>query len=245
MVYRIVHSLTPIRMVSILFCFAAHTVLAQSNIGNKYGLVVIDDANILKNEIAADSGKKMADLKKAIPSLALDLKYAGIDNFMHRRLYPPVETTYLRLTAVNALKKAVIALRSRNLALKVFDAYRPYAITEAMWECVRDSRYAADPSKGSGHNRGIAIDLTLVEANTGNELDMGTGFDNFSDSAHGDFTALPPKVLANRRLLLTAMQAAGFVPLNTEWWHFSLPDAAHYELLDLSFDDLKILALQP
>lgn len=231
-------------MVSILFCFAAHPVLAQSNIGNKYGLVVIDDANILKNEIEADPGKKMEDLQKAIPSLVLDLRYAGTDNFLHRRLYPPVNSTYLRTAAVMALQKAVLRLRSDHLALKVFDAYRPYSITQEMWQSVKDSRYAADPSKGSGHNRGIAIDLTLIDAATGRELDMGTGFDNFTDSAHGDFTALPPRVLGNRQLLKTVMEDAGFVPLDTEWWHFSLPDPAHYELLDLSFEALQQLAWQ-
>ena len=180
-------------MFLIFFHFAGDTILAQSNVGNKYGLNVVDDIKLLQSEIAIDSNKKMIDVKKAIPSLVMDLRYASTNNFMHRKLYPSLQTTYLRLAAVNALKKVVIALKNKNLTLKIFDAYRPYSVTEEMWEAVKDSRYAADPSKGSGHNRGIAVDLTLMNLHTKKELNMGTGFDNFSDTAHQDFIAYPQK----------------------------------------------------
>ena len=152
-----------------------------------------------------------------------------------------LKTTYLRLAAVNALKKVVIALKDKNLALKIFDAYRPYAVTEAMWEAVKDSLYVADPANGSGHNRGTSVDLTLVNLRTKKELNMGTGFDNFSDSAHQDFKALPTVVLQNRNLLKSIMEQFGFISLDSEWWHFSLPDANNYELLNIPFDALKKL----
>lgn len=239
MVYKINNLLRKILSVSIMFHFVSVTVAAQSNIGNKYGLNIVDNVKILQTEIANDSNKKMVDIKKAIPSLVIDLRYATTNNFMHRRLYPFLKTTYLRLAAVNALKKVVIALNDQNLTLKIFDAYRPYTVTEEMWEVVKDSRYAADPAKGSGHNRGTSVDLTLINLHTGKELNMGTGFDNFSDSAHQDFTALPEKILQNRNLLKTTMEKYGFISLDTEWWHFSLPDANNYELLDLQFDELK------
>ena len=183
----------------------------------------------------------MIDIKKAIPSLRIDLRYATTNNFMHRQLYPSLKTTYLRLAAVNALKKVVIALKDKNLTLKIFDAYRPYAVTEEMWEVVKDNRYAADPAKGSGHNRGTSVDLTLVNLRTGKELNMGTGFDNFSDSAHQDFKSLPAMILQNRSLLKSIMEKYGFVSLDTEWWHFSLPDAKDYELLNIPFNELKKL----
>ena len=105
-----------------------------------------------------------------------------------------------------------------------------------MWEVVKDSRYAADPAKGSGHNRGTSVNLQ-----TKKELDMGTGFDNFSDSAHQDFNILPVVILQNRNLLKTIMEKYGFISLDTEWWHFSLPDANNYELLNMPFDALKKL----
>jgi len=211
----------------------------QSKIGNKYGLYVINDIKILQKEIALDSNKKMEDLRKLIPGIQLDLKYATVHNFMHEKLYPPINTTFLRKPAADSLKKIADYLRNKNLAIKIFDAYRPYSVTAKMWEEVKDSRYAADPSKGSGHNRGAAVDLTLIDLATKKELNMGTGFDNFTDSAHIDFTPLPPDVLKNRNILRSAMEKFGFIQLTTEWWHYYLPNSSSYELLDISFKDLK------
>jgi len=239
MIYKVTNSLKLLLLFTLIFHFTVIKISAQSKVGNKYGLMVVDDVKLLQSEIVTDSNKKMIDVKKAIPSLIIDLRYSTNNNFMHWRLYPSLRTTYLRLAAVNALKKVVIALNNENLTIKIFDAYRPYTVTEAMWEMVKDNRYAADPSKGSGHNRGIAVDLTLVNLRTKKELSMGTGFDNFSDTAHGDFTALPQAVLDNRLLLKNVMENYGFVRLSTEWWHFSLPNAKDYELLDIPFAALK------
>ena len=108
-----------------------------------------------------------------------------------------------------------------------------------MWELVKDDRYAANPKNGSGHNRGIAVDLTLINLTTKQPLDMGTAFDNFSDTAHHDFSNLSSAVLQNRLILKTIMQKNGFKPLETEWWHYSFINGAAYELLDLSFDQLQ------
>jgi D-alanyl-D-alanine dipeptidase len=186
----------------------------------------------------------MIDLQSFIPNIRLDLKYSTDQNFMHQKLYPAITTTFLRKPAAEKLKKIVNELKSRNLNLKIFDAYRPYSITEKMWEKVKDDRYAADPSKGSGHNRGAAVDLTLIDATTGEELPMGTGFDNFSDTAHSDFKNLSPEILNNRRLLKTIMEKYGFKQLSTEWWHFYLPNSSSFELLDISFSGLKKLAVK-
>ncbi len=114
----------------------------------------------------------------------------------------------------------------------------PYAVTEKFWELIHDPRYVADPSKGSGHNRGVAVDLTIIDLSTKKELDMPTGFDNFTDSAHHDFVFLPEKVLANRRLLKETMEKYGFVEFPTEWWHYSLPDPERFAPMDISFGDL-------
>ncbi len=229
-------------VVFLIIMFSAKgNLYAQSNLSNKYGLMVTKDINILQKEIALDSNKQMVDLRKAIPNITLDLKYATIDNFMHQKLYPAITTTYLRKPAADSLKKVVSNLEKLNLTIKIFDAYRPYSITEKMWEMVKDDRYAADPSKGSGHNRGIAVDLTLIDLKTKKELSMGTGFDNFSDTAHQDFTNLPKEILKNRNILKTMMEKYGFIALETEWWHFYLPNSSSYELLNLSFSDLKKL----
>lgn len=228
-----------IPVISIVFAYT--TVSGQSNFGNKYGLNVVNNIKLFESQIAADSNKRMVDVKKAIPAVILDLRYTSSNNFMHQRLYEPTKTTYLRLPAVTALKKIIAELHNNNLTIKIFDAYRPYSVTEKMWEQVKDNRYAADPARGSGHNRGIAVDLTLVNLSTGKELPMATGFDNFSDTAHTDFVQLPPDVLKNRRFLKSIMEKYGFESLDTEWWHFSLPAANSYELLNLSFDALKKL----
>jgi D-alanyl-D-alanine dipeptidase len=138
-----------------------------------------------------------------------------------------------------ALAKVQQQLRHHNVGLKIWDAYRPYSVTEKMWEPLKDERYVANPKYGSGHNRGVAVDLTLVDVTTGKELDMGTGFDHFSDTAHVSFKALSANVLANRALLQQHMEAAGFVVLETEWWHFYIPDTRKYALLNLTFRQLK------
>lgn len=244
MIYSANNSLTWLVFFLILNGLTSTNVLAQSNVGNKYGLNIVNKLKLLQNEITVDSNKGMVDVLRKIPSVVLDLKYASVNNFMHVKLYPTLRTTYLRLPAANELKKVVADLENKGLTIKIFDAYRPYSITEQMWEKVKDNRYAADPSKGSGHNRGIAVDVTIVDLRTRKEITMPTGFDNFSDTAHQDFMQLPEGVLQNRLLLKKTMEKYGFVPLETEWWHFSLPDPDHYELINLSFDDLKKLSKQ-
>jgi len=124
------------------------------------------------------------------------------------------------------------------MGIKIWDAYRPYSVTEKMWELVKDDRYAADPKFGSGHNRGIAVDLTIIDLSTGKELDMGTGFDNFSDTAHHDFKNLPANVLQNRLVLRSVMEKHGFKALETEWWHYYFINGKDYELLDIPFEEL-------
>lgn len=201
---------------------------------------VTDQWKVYRDQALHDSSKKMVELKSMVPGIVYDLRYAGTNNFMRRRMYPAgTNTTFLRLPAARALQKVQLALNEKGLGLKIFDAYRPYSVTVMFWELVKDERYVANPSKGSGHNRGIAVDLTIIDSRTGKELDMGTGFDNFTDTAHSTYTALPEQILENRRLLRTTMEKYGFKVLDTEWWHFYLPNANHYEILDIDFKKMK------
>jgi D-alanyl-D-alanine dipeptidase len=108
-----------------------------------------------------------------------------------------------------------------------------------IWIPVKDERYAANPAKGSGHNRGVAVDLTLADSKTHQLLPMPTDFDNFSDSARQDFNGTDAKRIANRNLLKRTMEKYGFIPLPTEWWHFSWPHPGNFEVLDLSFAELE------
>ncbi|MEJ7677404.1 MAG: M15 family metallopeptidase [Segetibacter sp.] len=180
-------------------------------------------------------------LKEYVNMLVTDFKYATSNNFTHHILYNNPQA-YVRLPVAILLKKVQEELIAKGLGLKVFDAYRPYSVTKEMWKVIPDERYAANPAKGSGHNRGAAVDVTLVKISTGEELPMPTGFDDFSEKAHHTYMNLPEEVLQNRALLKTIMEKHGFISLSTEWWHYSLSNAAtDFELLDLSFNELKKL----
>jgi D-alanyl-D-alanine dipeptidase len=193
---------------------------------------VIKDYALYKQSLKNDSLKKMVELKTIVPNIQYDLRYSTTNNFMHQQLYKNGSTTYLRLVVARALALVQHELNEKNLSLKIWDAYRPYGVTERMWEMIKDERYVADPRKGSGHNRGIAVDLTIIDRTTGKELDLGTGFDNFTDTAHQDFKNLPSEILANRTLLKTVMEKNGFVAMETEWWHFFWKNS-DFELLDI------------
>lgn len=193
-----------------------------------------------RKQVKNDPAKKMIELKKLISGIVYDLRYAGTNNFMHRLMYPAgTNITFLRLPAADALKNVQEELSRSGLGLKIFDAYRPYSVTEKFWELVHDERYVANPAKGSGHNRGIAVDLTIINLKTGKELDMGTGFDNFSDTAHHTFAKLPEEVLQNRELLKSTMVKYGFKIFETEWWHYFLPNGEKFEILNIEFKKLK------
>lgn len=194
-------------------------------------LKVVNRISDYRRAVAADSLLRMVELKSVIPAASYDLRYATANNFTGKKLYKKGNKTYLRLAAAKALRDAANDLAQSGYRFKIWDAYRPYAATKKMWDLVRDERYVANPAKGSGHNRGLAVDLTLVK--DGKDVEMGTGFDNFTDSAHHDFPALPEPVLQNRRLLRTTLERHGFRTLDTEWWHYSFPNDGRYDVLDL------------
>jgi len=193
---------------------------------------VIKAYRLYKQSLKSDSLKKMVELKTIVPNIQYDLRYATVNNFMHQQVYKEGSHTFLRLIVARALGRVQQELNEKDLSLKIWDAYRPYSVTEKMWELIKDERYVADPKKGSGHNRGIAVDLTIIDRTTGKELDMGTGFDNFTDTAHQTFKNLPLEILNNRGLLKTVMEKNGFVAMETEWWHFFWNNQ-DFELLDI------------
>lgn len=201
---------------------------------------IVDKWSSYQQQVKEDSTKRMIELKTLIPAIVYDLRYATTNNFMHRRMYPAnTSVTFLRLPVALALQKVEEYLSKNGLGLKIFDAYRPFSVTEKFWELVKDERYVANPAKGSGHNRGIAVDLTLIHLKDGSELPMGTGFDNFSDTAHQTFQLLPAQILQNRSTLRTVMEKYGFKAFETEWWHFYWGESSRFELLDIDFKTLN------
>ncbi len=202
-------------------------------------LYVIKDIKTYKNSIGSDSEKQMVMLKDYMQPLITDFKYATSDNFTHLVLYRhPI--AFVRLPVAKALQKVQAELKTKGLNLKFYDAYRPYHVTKEMWKIVPDDRYAANPAKGSGHNRGIAVDVSLIDRSTMKELPMPTPFDDFSKKAHQDYMQLNKEVLQNRQLLKDVMEKYGFIALATEWWHFYWPDPVKkFEVLDIPFQKLE------
>jgi D-alanyl-D-alanine dipeptidase len=123
------------------------------------------------------------------------------------------------------------SLRGQGFGLKVFDGYRPLAIQKALWKVKPDPRYVADPAQGSRHNRGSAVDVTLVDAE-GRERPMPSAFDDFSERSHLAFMDADGDLLANRETLQKAMRSEGFLPLATEWWHFDAPGWRAFPVMD-------------
>lgn len=226
--------------ISLFFLIVFSTVCAQQFTTSSYGVRYFRSVKPYKQTIKADSNKRMHNLQQFIPGIMVDLRYATSQNFVRKSLYPvDAATPFLRLPAAKALQLVQNELKNEGLGLKIFDAYRPYSVTVQFWELVKDERYVANPAKGSGHNRGLAIDLTIINLSTGKEVDMGTGFDNFTDTAHHSFTQLSQAVLQNRKRLKDVMMKYGFQPLETEWWHYYWPNDRNYEVLDLTFSQLR------
>jgi D-alanyl-D-alanine dipeptidase len=226
---------------TLLFIFSTFTFAVATAQDTGYTRPAVTDKwDVYKKQVKNDSSKKMIELKTRVPGIVYDLRYATTNNFMHRLMYPvTTKNTFMRQPAVAALQKVQAELNQQGMGLKVFDAYRPYSVTVKFWELVKDERYVANPSKGSGHNRGIAVDLTIIYLRDGRELNMGTGFDNFTDTAHHTFTRLPGDVLQNRELLRSTMEKYGFKAFESEWWHYFLADGNRFEILDIGFSKLN------
>jgi D-alanyl-D-alanine dipeptidase len=205
---------------------------------NRYGLRVVPDLATYRAVVARDPEKRLVDLSDAIPGIAIDVRYATSNNFMKKQLYP-VAKVYLRKPAAEALRRAQTELAALGLGFKVFDGYRPYRVTEAMWEPIRNPDYVADPRRGSRHNRGAAVDITLIDLRTGQELAMPTPYDDFTPRARHDFNDLPAHVLANRGKLRDVMVRHGFELLPSEWWHYDYAGWNSFELMDVPLEELR------
>ncbi|MEI6757245.1 MAG: peptidase M15 [Chlorobium sp.] len=163
-------------------------------------------------------------------SIVLDIRYATSNNFTGKTVYP-VARCLLRRDVALRLLRVEEKLKKRGYTLIVFDCYRPLSVQKRFWEIVPDERYVADPAKGSRHNRGSAVDLTLADL-SGNPLPMPSNFDDFSEKAHRDYKGASPEALKNSALLEAAMKEEGFEPFPTEWWHFDAPGWERYPVSD-------------
>ena len=157
-------------------------------------------------------------LKDLSPDFVYELKYATPDNFLKQAVYDCGEC-YLRKSTAEALVKANEAFKQLGYRIKLFDCYRPLSVQKKMWKILPGTHYVANPAKGSKHNRGAAVDLTLVDAE-GKELNMGTPFDFFGKEAHHTYTEHSKEVLENRKLLKETLDKYNFKSIYSEWWHY-------------------------
>jgi D-alanyl-D-alanine dipeptidase len=169
------------------------------------------------------------------PTIRLDVRYATADNFVGRPVYPPHPRVLLQRPAAAALGRASATLREQGFGLIVFDAYRPWSVTRLFWKVTPPAQrdYVADPRKGSRHNRGCAVDLTLYELASGEPVPMPSAYDDFSERAHPDFAGGTAEQRRHRDLLRAAMEAEGFTVYSHEWWHFDYQGWERYPILDL------------
>ncbi len=202
---------------------------------NRERLHVVTDPKVYREQVAKDPDKELVDL--ATLGINLEIHYATDRNFMKRPLYPEARA-FLRAPAARALLEVKKELEPLGVGIKVWDGYRPYSVTEAMWEQIHNPDYVADPAKGSRHNRGAAVDLTLVFLNPMDHLTMPTAYDDFTKRASHDYMQLPPTVLKRREQLKDVMVRHGFEPFPSEWWHYDFKGWEKFEILDLPFDAL-------
>lgn len=205
---------------------------------NPYHLKLIQTATNYQNQVFENPEMEMVELKNSIPDIKLDIRYATANNFTGKVIYGSPRA-FARKPVVEALRKIQDSLSIYNLGLKIYDSYRPYSATLRFFEVYPDTNFVASPRSGSRHNRGCAVDLTLIDKNTGEEIPMPTAFDDFSERAHPEYPNLPEKVLANRKFLFGLFTHFGFNHYPSEWWHFDFNGWDKYPLMDLSFEELS------
>ncbi len=214
----------------ILFCFLASFILfsckqdrekepVTTSIQKELSTLPASPKVKIKKELDYDT-LAWSEITEA-DSIYLDLRYATENNFTKTQIYDCARCFLRPEVALRVRRINYFLHRKYNWRLKVFDCYRPRPYQQKLWDIVPNPIYVSNPKKGSMHNRGAALDLTIVDAD-GKELDMGTDFDYFGREAHTDFVDLPDTVLQNRAILKEIMLGNGFKGIQSEWWHYSI-----------------------
>ena len=174
------------------------------------------------------------------PTIKLDIRYAGSDNFVGRAVYPEARA-FLQRPAAEALVAAHRELASHGYGLLIHDGYRPWSITKVFWDVTPPAlrEFVADPATGSKHNRGAAVDLTLYDLALGTAVAMPSAYDEFSRRAYPDYRGGPPDARGRRDLLRAVMERHGFTVEPNEWWHFNFRDWQEYPIADIPFSAIR------
>ncbi|MEW7290213.1 M15 family metallopeptidase [Aquimarina sp. 2304DJ70-9] len=179
-------------------------------------------------------GDDFVNIETVSNDFVLDMKYATSDNFLKEKVYSCARC-YVRKNVAEAIIKANKDFMAKGYRIKFFDCYRPHSVQKKMWKIFPNPGYVADPKGGSIHNKGAALDLTLVKLD-GSAVDMGTNFDHFGKEAHHSYSKHSKIVLANRKLLRETMQKHGFKTIRTEWWHYNYQSEKKYRISDFKWD---------
>jgi zinc D-Ala-D-Ala dipeptidase len=198
------------------------------------------EAPVPKPPTRPQGSGNLVELTARDAGLKLDLRYATTNNFTGRALYREARA-FLQADAASALKRAASSARAAGYGLTIFDAYRPWRVTKKLWDATPPSQrdFVANPKKGSRHNRGCAIDLSLHDLATGALVEMPTPFDDFTAKADRSYGGASAEATANRARLQTWMEAEGFIGLSNEWWHFDYRDWEKYPVLDVPFEAIR------
>lgn len=190
--------------------------------------------------LSPDDPTRLIELVKLDPAIKLDMRYATANNFTGRVLYDQARA-FLASAAAQAVARASKSAQADGFGLTIFDAYRPWRVTKQLWDATPagpKKNYVANPKRGSKHNRGCAVDLSLHDLKTGMLVEMPSEFDDFSEKAHRDYIAASPAAIANRARLQRYLEAEGFVGLSNEWWHFDFTGWQDYPVMDVPFDQI-------
>ena len=188
-----------------------------------------------------DDPKRLIELVKLDAAIKLDMRYATTNNFTGRVLYDEARA-FLAAPAAQAVARASKAAQGDGFGLTIYDAYRPWRITKKLWDATPvgpKKEYVANPKRGSKHNRGCAVDLTLHDLRTGRLVEMPTEFDDFSEKAHRDYMGASPTAINNRARLASYLEAEGFVGLSNEWWHFDFRGWEQFPVMDIPFNAIR------
>lgn len=222
------------RLFGLIFFICVSTqILAQY----KYGLKPVT-LDAYRASVASQPEKELIDLEKFIPGLVLDIRYATENNFTKTKIYN-LAKAYARKPVAEALLKAQKDFNALGYGIKIFDGYRPYKATVKFYEVYKDTTYVASPYRGSRHNRGCAIDMTIVDLKTGKDVPMPTEYDSFKKEAWPSTPVKDPVIRKNRELLISVMERYDFKVNGSEWWHFDFKGYKNYEVLDIDFEELK------
>ncbi|HKP46951.1 MAG TPA: M15 family metallopeptidase [Pyrinomonadaceae bacterium] len=181
----------------------------------------------------------LVEIIKLDPTIKLDIRYATKKNFLGRPVYTEARA-FLQRPAAEALARVNQALRKQGYGLVVFDAYRPWSVTKIFWDATPEDKkiFVADPAKGSRHNRGCAVDLSLFDLRTGREVNMPSEYDEMTERAHIGYSCAPPEAKRLRDLLRAEMVTEGFAVYEPEWWHYDFKDWKEYPILNLKFSKI-------